>query len=199
MAAAASMSFERQSPVRASSQACQATPGRSDCRARGNVLPLELLIGLALLFVGAVVVMLLLLSLPAAGFAAIDRAASRRVDGRAGRGLRWPAPVPDIARALVADQAVTFRVGYRRLIGMREVEFMLVPLTDVRAFGGGSRASDRWLVFCSTTGRGCVTAIPVDGRELAARLVGVGADAVPAAETLDRLMTTVYDVVWADN
>ena len=36
----------------------------------------------------------------------------------------------------------------------------------------------------------------MSGRDLAARLSAVGPDSVPAAEALDCLMTTVYQLVW---
>lgn len=168
--------------------------GDSSHRKLAVVSILEVLVGLIALYVGAVVLWLLVVSLPFVGLAALVGAASRRVDHRPDRALRWSVPVEDVSRALIARQATSFRVRYRRFPTGRELELLFFPLDEGVVAG---RWAGRWHVFCPPTGRGCFTAIPMSGREIAARLCPTGPDSVPAAEALDLLMATMHKLVWA--
>jgi len=163
------------------------------------MLLVELLIGIVAVYIGGAILVALTLCLPFAALSAIGGAAARRVDRRQGRPLSWSAPVEDIAKALVAEQAMSFRIAYRRALRTRELEFLFVPLSDVRRLTPRVDEVIRgsWHVFCQTTRRGCVTVVPISGLDLAAKLVGSGPDALPAAEALDCLMSTVYRLAWA--
>ncbi len=132
--------------------------------------------------------------------AAFVDAAGRRVDRRPDRRLRWSVPVDDIARALVAEQAVSFLVSFTGRLRSRRLEFLFVPLGDVRDLTGRNTGSGaaRWHAFCATTSRGSVAAMPFSGRNLAVNLVRAGPDAQPAAEALDLLMSSVHHLIWSD-
>ena len=150
--------------------------------------------------IGAAVIFVLVVSLPvAAGAVALD-ATARRIDRRENRAICWSVPIDDDARAVIAEQAVSFDVAFRGRLRARRLEFLFVPLRDVRDLTvrklGSCPAS--WHVFSVATWRGCVTVLPLSGRDLAGKLVGK-LDAVPAAEALDRVMSTVRQLVWMDS
>jgi hypothetical protein len=164
------------------------------------VLLIELLSGLAVIYIGAAVIFMVILSLPVVGGAAAVGAAARRIDRRENRAIRWSVPIDDVARALIAEQAVAFGIAFRGRLRARRLEFLFVPLGEVRDLTVrkvGSRPAS-WHVFSVATGRGCVTVLPSSGRDLAGTLVE-RPDAVPAAEALDRLMSTIHQLVWKDS
>ena len=108
--------------------------------------------------------------------------------------------VDDLAKALIADQAVYFWVDHRRALRRRRVHYLLVPLTSVRVMGPHppETPSNAWHVWQSSSGHGCTVRVPTSGWELAHRLAVGAVDAVAVHEALDALMHRVHDHRWGD-
>jgi hypothetical protein len=162
----------------------------------------ELYLGLALLavIVGVAVIVTLWLAAHAAGSAA--RASRDRLRRRDCQRLTWSSTPQDIAKAIIAEQPISFWVEHRRDLQRRLIEFLLDPMTEVRAiappFGDGTRCGCEWHVWQSSNGQGCATRVPISGRDLAERKMLADLDAVPVRAALDLVMQELHGLQWSD-
>jgi hypothetical protein len=161
----------------------------------------ELYLALALLAVtvGGGIIVTLWLAAHAAGSAA--RASRDRLRRRDCQRLTWSSTPQDIAKAIIAEQSISFWVEHRRDLQRRRIEFLLVPMTEVRAIatptGDGVRRGCEWHVWQSSNGHGCATRVPISGRDLADRMMLTDLDAIPVREALDVVMQELHELQWA--
>jgi hypothetical protein len=160
----------------------------------------ELYLGLALLavIVGVAVIVTVWLAAHAAGSAA--RASRDRLRRRDCQRLTWSSTPQDIAKAIIAEQSISFWVEHRRDLRRRRIEFLLVPMTEVRAIappaGDRTRRGCEWHVWQSSNGHGCATRVPISGRDVADRMMLSDLDAVPVREALDLVMQELHELRW---
>lgn len=113
--------------------------------------------------------------------------------------LRWSAPVEDVAKALIADQSVSFSIERRRTVRVRRVEFLFVPLGFVQDLRAADHHADGlWHVWQSGNHRGTSSRLPAAGSDLAARFELQGDDASLVCSALDLLMSTLLRQAWCN-
>ncbi len=156
----------------------------------------EALFVIVAFYLGCMLLAAAVVALPVAAASALLESA-KHVVIRSRGALRWSSPAARVASMLIAEEATSCEISFRRGLKREHLTFLFVPLSQIASTPAGKWHPGEWQIFCPEGGGGTMTHLPWSGTEIASRLGLTRYDRTAAADALDQVMSALVASVWA--